>query len=511
MRDLLFHLQPTAPTSLQAQIREKIVTAIVDGQLPEGDRMPSSRQLARDLKVSRNTVTLAYQSLVDDGFLAGRERSGYFVGHARLEAAKPLLRRTILAAASAVPSLDWQSRIAIHPASQANLTKPEDWAQYPYPFIYGQVDANLFPIAEWRDCSRQAMGRRWMEDWAADHHATDDPMLVDQVRTRLLPRRGVMAAENEILITLGAQQALYLLSALLVTPMTTTAFENPGYPDVRNIFALATKRLVPIPVDRDGLVVDERLDGCDVVYATPSHQAPTTVTMTEARRLALLDKAREQDFVIIEDDYEFETNYVCAPLPALKSLDRDGRVIYVGSLSKTIFPGLRLGYVAGPKALIEEARALRRLMVRHPPTNCQRTAALFLQFGHHDAMILKLRRAYGERWHLMGEAIERHLPMLERNPSHGGSSVWVKGGASFDADALATAALAEGVVIEPGSAFFASETPKRNFMRLGFSSIETDKINEGILRLAGLIGAGLRRPAPASRRQNGFARAQNAG
>ena len=463
--------------------------------------MPSSRQLAHDLKVSRNTVTLAYQSLVDDGFLAGRERSGYFVGRARLEAARPSLHRSQQAAGTSHTSVqaDWPSRMAIRPSQQVNVVKPENWAKYPYPFIYGQVDAGLFPIAEWRDCARQAMGRRWMEDWAADHHANDDPMLVEQVRTRLLPRRGVMAAENEILITMGAQHALYLLSQLLVTPATTAAFEDPGYPDVRNIFALATKRLVPVPVDRDGLVVDDRLNGCDVVYATPSHQAPATVTMTEARRLALLDKARAQDFVIIEDDYEFETNYVCAPLPSLKSLDRDGRVLYVGSLSKTIFPGLRLGYMVGPKALIDEARALRRLMVRHPPNNSQRTAALFLQLGHHDAMILKLRRVYGDRWRVLGEAIAGHLPMLERTPSHGGSSVWLKGAPSLDTDALSAAALAQGVVIEAGSAFFAGETPKRNFLRLGFSSIDASRIYEGVRMLAKLMPAKGRVTASAAR------------
>ena len=486
MRDLLFHLAPTAPTSLQSQIREKIVTAIVGGQLPEGDRMPSSRQLAHDLKVSRNTVTLAYQSLVDDGFLSGRERSGYFVGHAQLESAKPSMVR-LAANAQPAEAVNWSTRLCLQPSSQLNLSKPENWASHPYPFIYGQVDASLFPIAEWRDCSRQAMGRKWMEDWASDHHAADDPMLVEQIRTRLLPRRGVMAGEDEILITMGAQHALYLLSALLVSPLTTVACENPGYTDVRNIFSLSTKRLVPIPVDRDGMTVDCRLDGCDVIYTSPSHQAPTTVTMTESRRMALLEKAREQDFVIIEDDYEFETNYVCAPLPALKSLDRDGRVIYVGSLSKTIFPGLRLGYLAGPKRLIEEARALRRLMVRHPPNNSQRTAALFLQLGHHDAMILKLRRTYGERWRIIGEAIETYLPQFQRTPSHGGSSVWLQGPPGFDAGALAPVALEHGVVVEPGSAFFAGENPPPNFMRLGFSSIDTGRIEDGIKVLARLI------------------------
>ena len=204
--------------------------------------------------------------------------------------------------------------------------------------------------------------------------------------------------------------------------------------------------------------------------------------------MALLDKAHLRNFLIVEDDYEFETNYVCAPLPALKSLDRDGRVLYVGSLSKTIFPGLRLGYLVGPPAVIAEARALRRLMLRHPPTNAQRTAALFLQLGHHDAMVLRLRRVYGERWKTIGEAIERHLPGLTRMPSHGGSSVWLQGAEGLDADALAARALEKGVVIEPGSAFFADRPMRKNCFRLGFSSIETGRIEAGVKVIAGVLG-----------------------
>ncbi len=491
MRDLLFHLQPTAPTSLQAQIREKIVTAIVGGQLPAGDRMPSSRALARDLNVSRNTVTLAYQSLVDDGFLAGLERSGYYVNRAMVDLPATSTRNGLAHArpdtASARP-IDWAARLTKRPAAQANLEKPADWAKYPYPFVYGQVDLGLFPMAEWRDCARQALGRRWLDDWTMDHHAADDPMLVEQIRTRLLPRRGVMASDQEILITVGAQHALYLLTALLIGPETRVGIENPGYPDVRNSVALATRSITPLPVDEAGLIVDDRLNALDVVYTTPSHQAPTTVTMSEARRMALLDRASTHDIAIIEDDYEFETNYVCAPLPALKSLDRDGRVLYVGSLSKTIFPGLRLGYLVGPPALIQEARALRRLMLRHPPTNAQRTAALFLQLGHHDAMILRLRRVYAERWKVIGEATERHLPMFQRMPSHGGSSVWLRGPDGFDCDALAKAALKVGVVIEAGSTFFADRSAKKSCFRLGFSSIEAEKIEPGIKVLAGAVG-----------------------
>lgn len=481
VRDLIFRLQPAGQTSLQGQIREQLVSAIVGGQLPANERLPSSRRLAKALGVSRNTVTFAYQTLIDDGFLRGRERSGYYVNEAMIgQSAPPSTRHR------ADNQVDWAARLRLKPSEQPNIDKPANWTTHRYPFIYGQVDLNLFPIAEWRDCSRLALGRKWLDDWAADHHANDDPMLVEQIRTRLLPRRGVMANENEILITMGAQQALYLLSSLLVTPRTTVALENPGYPDVRNIFALSTDRILAQPVDDAGVIVDDRLDQCDVLYATPSHQAPTTVTMSESRRLQLLERASAADFIVVEDDYELETNFVSAPSPALKSLDRDGRVIYVGSLSKTLFPGLRLGYLVAAPEIIREARALRRLMVRHPPNINQRTAALFLQLGHHDALVMRLRRAYGQRWEAIAAAVERHLPEFRRTKSLGGSSIWLEGPRSFDATRLAKDALAASVVIEPGDIYFADRPPRRNFCRLGFSSIALDRIDPGISILAGL-------------------------
>lgn len=481
VRDLIFRLQPAAQTSLQGQIREQLISAMAGGQLPANERLPSSRTLAKALGVSRNTVTFAYQSLIDDGFLLGRERSGYYVNAAMIGERVPAQHKR------ADNQVDWSARLRLRPSKQPNIDKPANWTSQRYPFIYGQVDLSLFPIAEWRDCSRLALGRKWLDDWAADHHASDDPMLVEQIRTRLLPRRGVMANENEILITMGAQQALYLLANLLVTPRTSVALENPGYPDVRNIFALATDRVIPQPVDEAGIIVDDRLDACDILYATPSHQAPTTVTMSESRRLQLLERASAADFVIIEDDYEFETNFVSAPSPALKSLDRDGRVIYVGSLSKTLFPGLRLGYLVAAPEVISEARALRRLMVRHPPNINQRTAALFLQLGHHDALVMRLRRAYGQRWEAIAAAAARHLPQFVRTRSLGGSSIWLEGPKSLDTIRLAQDALTAGVVIEPGDIYFAERPARRNFCRLGFSSIPLDRIEPGIQILAGKV------------------------
>jgi GntR family transcriptional regulator / MocR family aminotransferase len=487
MRDWLIHIKRGEYASLQTQIREALVSAILDRKLDKSEPIPSTRKMAKSLGVSRNTVVLAYQGLLDDNYLLAKERSGYFVSDKAIEdtVAKP--RSPKNGVAKITSELDWGTRVKQRPNVLENAVKPLDWQEYDYPFIYGQVDHTLFPLAEWRDCTRQALGKKWFGAWTNDTWATDDPLLVEQIRRRILPRRGIMAADDEILVTLGAQNSLFLLTSLLVDRNTTVAMEEPGYPDMRNMFKLATDKVKLVPLDEKGLVVGPQLDDADVVFTTPSHQFPTTVTMPLERRMALLKKASEKDFIIIEDDYEFETNYVNEPCPALKSLDDEGRVVYVGSLSKTLFPGLRIGFMVGPKALIAEARALRRLMVRHAPSNNQRTVALFLSLGHHDTLIRRLHKAYRTRWEIMGAALETHFPSSSRIPSFGGTSFWVKGGPKLDSEELTKAAAAKSILIEPGRVNFGGALQPKNYFRLAFSSIDEKKIEPGVKLLAETI------------------------
>ncbi|MEI7599782.1 MAG: PLP-dependent aminotransferase family protein [Aestuariivirga sp.] len=485
MRDWLVHIRRNEHSSLQTQIREALVSAILDGQLARDEPIPSTRKMAKSLGVSRNTVVLAYQGLLDDGYLMAKERSGYYVSEKALEGGSA--PKQPLKHAAPGTGIDWSRRLTMQPTQQVNVSKPMDWQSYPYPFIYGQVDHTLFPLAEWRDCARQALGKKWLGSWTNDTWANDDPLLVEQIRRRILPRRGIMANDDEILVTLGAQNALYLLTTLLVGTDTRVGMEEPGYPDVRNTFNLRTDHVSLLPVDDKGLVPSDAFDACDLVFTTPSHQFPTTVTMPLERRMELLKRAAKHDVVIIEDDYEFETNYVNEPCPALKSLDDDGRVIYVGSLSKTLFPGLRLGFLVAPKNIVAEARALRRLMVRHAPNNNQRTAALFLSLGHHDTLIRRLHRAYRTRWEIMGEALKQHLPDSSRVPSFGGTSFWVKGPAGLDSDELGRTAAAKGVLIEPGHITFGAADAPRNYYRLAFSSIAEQKIEPGIRIISDLV------------------------
>lgn len=479
----LFQLTPNGDTSLQRQLREQLVAAILDGRIPSEQPLPSSRELSRQLHVSRNTIVLAYEQLIDEGFLVARERRGYFVN-------TEILRGRVQSTAESdvdCERIDWEQRFAHRVSSYPNIEKPKDWRKFPFPFVYGQPDTDLIPINDWRECVRQSLSVRSVHSWSPDVVNHDDSALVEQICQRVLPRRGVWASPDEVLVTLGAQNAVKLVSALLHPVGSVVGVENPGYPDARHMFSLHGGEVRPLALDSEGVVVDDNMQGCNSVFVTPSHQSPTTVTMSLQRRQDLLARAEADDFIVIEDDYECETNYIGEPTPALKSLDKRGRVIYVSSLTKTFAPGLRLGFLVADKAVVRELRALRRLMYRHPPTNNQRTASFFLSLGHHDALVSRLHSSYRERWEVMGAALAKYLPDTARAPSFGGTAFWVTGPERLNARVLMEAALDKGVVIEPGDVFFAQENPPLNCFRLGFSSIAADRIEEGVRIIAELI------------------------
>jgi GntR family transcriptional regulator/MocR family aminotransferase len=484
--DLLFTLSPTRAGSLQRQLREQIAAAILDGNIAPGLPLPSSRKLSQQLGIGRNTVMLAYAALEEDGYLIARERSGYFVNPEVLQGRVDSdTTRTPAADETLYP--DWTRTLTQRPSEQINIRKPGNWRDYEYCFIYGQLDPDLFPLRHWRECWRDAARLPEIGEWSVDHYDSDDPLLVEQLRTRLLPRRGVWADDSQILVTVGAQHALFLAMRLLLDGERCMGLEDPGYVDARNIAAIQGARILPLPVDDDGLVPGDALSTCDCIYVTPSHQSPTTVTMSPERRQALLDQAVRDNFILLEDDYEAETSFSRTPQPALKGMDSNDRVIYVGSLSKTLAPGLRLGYLVGPAPFIQEARALRRLMLRHPASNNQRAVALFLARGYHDSLIRNLVSSYRERWERMSAALQQFLPHSATAPSFGGSSFWVQGPEGLDARQLAEEALAEGILIEPGDVhFLGSDQPSRYF-RLGYSSIPVERIEPGIRKLAEII------------------------
>lgn len=472
--------------SLQAQIREMLVGAILDGHLELDQAVPSSRVLAEHLGVGRITVVLAYQQLVDEGYLVSKERKGHFVSPTIVRE-KVVIKKTASAPqAHAVPAadVDWASRFCQRPSAQHSITKPGNWQTFPFPFLYGQFDESLFPTAAWRECCLKALSVLDIRAWAPDQITRDDESLVHQICARVLPRRGVWATPDELIVTVGAQHALYMVADLLMSSGTRVAMEDPGYPDARNIFSNRTHSLSPAAIDQHGLVVGDHLRHFDYIYTTPSHQCPTGVTMPLSRREKLLQLANESNVVIIEDDFESENNFGGHPIPALKSLDQHNRVIYVGSLSKSMAPGLRIGYVVAAKELIAELRALRRLMIRHPSTFIQRSLSLFISLGHNDAQLRRLGDAQKERSALILDALGRYAPDCRVMPMTGGGSFWVRLPEGVSALALAQHAEARGVLIEPGDVFFNESAGNGHFVRLGFQSISASVIDAGVAAFA---------------------------
>jgi len=483
MLNHLFHLSPDSNSSLQQQIREQISKAIIDGHIPPGIPLPSTRKLAEMLSVSRNTVILAYERLTFDGFLVSRERAGFFVND---EILKSSVKADSQIKISTGSRPDWDNYLKLRP-SERKLNKVNRWQDYPYPFIYGQLDPKMFPANNWRECCKESVSIQSINEWSGDRYDDDDALLIEQIHSRLLPRRGVWVDPEEILITVGAQHALYMILRILLNRDTCFGLEEPGYPDLVNMADCTGTQLKSLKIDEKGLIVGEQLNNCDLIFTTPSHQFPTTVTMPMARRRALLEQASRDNFLIIEDDYECETTFATNPTPALKSLDENDRVIYIGSLSKTLSPGLRMGYMVGPKELIREVREYRRMMLRHPPMNNQRAVGLFLCRGYHDSLVRSLVQVYEERWKAVGDALQLCLPESTTPPMFGGSAYWVKGPKDLDARELKRLARELGVVIESGDIYFQKSPLALNFFRLGYSSIKTERILPGIERLSKII------------------------
>ncbi len=481
--------------TLQGQVKEMMVHSILMGLVPAGAKVPTSRALAAALGLSRNTVSLALQVLVDKGFLIAAARSGLVVnGDILLGQAVPSSVQV-----PAPAGLQWDARLLSRTRYQRNIVKPANWQDFTYPFVYGQFDQSLVPLRDWRACAHQALYVPAVRKWAQDHINRDSDALLDQIQHRLLPARGIMAKRDEILVTAGAQMACYLLANVLLDRKTVVGIEDPGYPDARNNFMLRTDHVKALPIDADGLIASRAMAQCAYAYVTPSHQCPTTVTMPLKRRQEILAFAKKHDVVLFEDDHESELNFSGRPLPALKSLDADGRVIYLGSLSKTLAHGLRIGYIVAPAELIRELRSLRRLIIRHTPANNAHTASLFIAQGHHDAFIRKLNVTYRERRELLTRAFAKHLPQFHIMPSQGGSGAWVQGPAGLNSQALTETCAARSVLIEPGDIFFAkSSATSQSYVRLGYAAIPGNLIDSGVQELARAY-ATLQAPPPRQR------------
>jgi GntR family transcriptional regulator / MocR family aminotransferase len=473
----LVEIDRNSAEPLYRQVRRAIEHGIASGVFDAHHRLPSSRELAIDLAVSRNTINLAYQELIAEGLVRSHERSGMFVNPEMLDAAAAETRAT-------VPRIDWSARIRRHPdADMPEIEKTRDWHTYPYPFLAGQIDVRSFPARAWIRCLRDALDQPHAYPSLQDSVAADDPMLVDMIRQQLLPARGIEAKPDEILITVGSQQGLDLVSRVLLGPGHRVVLENPGYLDARHIFIRTGATISGIDVDERGLCPPDTLAGTDLIYVTPSHHHPTNVTLGIDRRHRLLKLAAASGTIVVEDDYDSEFRYHGSPSPALKAVDTSGDVIYLGTFSKFLAPGLRLGYLVAPSDLVRELRNVRRYVLRHPPGHGQRALALLIDSGNYHRALRHHRTQMKHKWERLVAAVHRYLPFDTGPFPPGGVSLWVAGPDGLDCRELIRAAQSRGVLVERGDIFYLQDDPPRNTIRIGYGAIPLRSIEPGIALL----------------------------
>lgn len=468
--------------SLHRQLYRALRQAVVDGRLRPGERLPSSRDLAVELQISRNTVVNAYEALLAEGYIAGRVGAGTFI-------ATTLPDRPPHGAA---PERGTARGIGLSRRGAALATATAaSWREGPAgrPFSLGTPDLAAFPFPLWG----QLLGRVWRtagRSLGGDPDPLGFPPLRAAIADYLRAMRAVRCEAEQVVIVSGAQQGLALMAQLLTDPGDAVWTEDPVWPGNSAALAGAGARLVPVPVDSEGIDVAEGLRrGPDARLAlvTPSHQFPLGVTMSLRRRLDLLDWAAASDAWIVEDDYDSEFRYTGPPLAALQGLDRAGRVIYVGSFSKVMFPGLRLGYVVVPPDLIGAVRTVRRHFDGGTSAVPQAALHRFLADGHFASHLRAMRTLYaGRRAAILAAAGEWFDPPVSAESGEAGLHITVRLPEELP-DSLASALAAKiGLRCPPLSPYFLTGKAA-NGLVLGFAAYPEPVLQAAIRDLAGVL------------------------
>lgn len=466
------HAQP-----LHRQLYDGLREAILQRRIPGGTRLPATRTLAQELGLSRNTVLNAFEQLLAEGYLEARVGDGTYVADnlpdEYLSVDAP---RYILPSTNTERGLSKRGELLAR--TPVTLKRPRGIG----PFRHGLPDYSLFPFEVWASLE----AKRW-KSAPRELFGYADPAgympLREAVTGYIQAARAVRCEPEQVIITTGSQQGLDLAARVLLDPDDSAWTEDPGYLGARGALIAAGAQITPIPVDQEGLVVQAGLElepRARLAYVTPSHQYPLGVTMSLSRRLALLQWASQRGAWIIEDDYDSEYRYAGRPLASLQGLDREGRVIYLGTFSKVMMPGLRLGYLVVPPDLMDPFVSAKALIDRHSPGIVQAVLADFIREGHFARHIRRTRALYATRQTLLVEAIRAELAeWLEVSPPEAGLHfvAWLKGGLD-DREVSARAALA-GIEALPVSAY-ALEPLDRGGLMLGYAAFDESEIKAGI-------------------------------
>jgi GntR family transcriptional regulator/MocR family aminotransferase len=492
-------LDRSSNTSLSRQIYDVVRAAILSGQLTPGLRLPSSRTLAAELGLSRSTTLTAYERLRDEGYLDGRVGAGTTV--ARLQIPDPAAVGRAAVADGPTPRLSTQAsnlargRWAWQPPPDARPAVPPEAAEArPSAFPVGQPALDAFPTDLWSTVvARRA--RRFSGPLLRYQHPAGYRPLREAIAAYLGMARGVRCTADQVIVVAGAQSGLSLAARVLLDPGDAAFVEDPGYYGARAAIVAAGARPIPVIVDAEGIDVEaaRRSAAAAVAYVTPSHQFPLGVTMSLPRRLALLAWARAAGMYIVEDDYDSEYRYVGDPLPSLQGLDSAGRVIYVGSFSKVLFPALRIGYIVVPDQLNEAFVTTARFAAFHVSTLEQAALTDFIADGHFARHIRRMRALYAQRGATLVNAIGQHLDgHVEVTAAHAGLHLigWLRDG--VDDARVAARAAAHGVEAQPLSAH-AMQPYGRAGLLLGYAATPEPDIVAGVRRLAAALSRQSRR------------------
>ncbi|HEX4882709.1 MAG TPA: PLP-dependent aminotransferase family protein [Casimicrobiaceae bacterium] len=461
-------------------LHEQLRAAIAEGRLQPGLRMPGTREVAAAYGISRNTALAAYDLLLSEGYLVTRPRSGAFVA-----AAVP--RRRV----APDPALDdgadrrlnafWRAPPAFMPAAM-RVTSTID-------FRLGVADKGLFPFDTWRRLAARAT-RAYAGEPAVYGSAQGRPALREAIAQHVAFARAVVCRPDDVVVTSGSQQAFDLLARILVTPgRTVVAVENPGYPPLRAVLAGLGAKIAPVPTDAEGMIVDRIPADAKVVCVTPSHQFPLGTALSMQRRAALLDFARRRGAVVLEDDYDGEFGYRSRPLDAMQSLDSTGCVFYVGTFTKTLFPGMRLGFVVAPPWARRALVHAKLCADMHCSVIEQETLAAFIADGHMARHVRRMRRVYASRRGVLLDGLHAAFGRwLQPVPSYAGLHVSALARAGVNTDAIAARARDADVGVYSLRPYCLAGRPRHGLL-FGYGAIDEAQIREGLRRLRPLFAS----------------------
>lgn len=482
---LSIEIDRCSPNTVSNQLYTAMREFIHSGGLHLDERLPSSRTLARDLKLSRTTVINVFDRLIAEGLVESRTGAGTFVSNAWMSA-RPL------------PPEDTSTDVSDRPLRKPRLSRIYTQASEAFVDRLGhQTKAFTTALPAFDAFPRALWAQLVTKHWRSPNETTmgyGDPRgyypLRQAIASHLLSNRGIKCEAEQIFIVSGAQQAFQLIGTVLLDPNEFAWFENPGAIGARNSLIACGARLIPVPVDQDGLMVENGLSQAvqfRLAFVTPSHQQPLGVSMSLDRRYALLQAAEDANAYIIEDDYDGEFRYSGHPPPTLKSIDAIGRVIYVGTFSKTLFPALRLGFFLAPPQLVDVFDHVSKALLQGVASSHQGVVAEFMQEGHFATHIRRMRETYAERHQVLCDAAHQKLSgLLDIVPTDTGLHTIGRLPPGLPETAVATAALKRDIVVTPIERFCITPSDNKGLV-LGFSGIKPPEIIAGVQVLAEVL------------------------